>query len=136
MFGAIGPRDRFVLAGMVELDDRQHQAALFIHHREAAFLHPRNHLGKSGCELRAAAHSGDRTLAGGIVRCDHAVLDALAIFIEGSVFVGARFHAFEVCVRDTNQLRSRAAFRRRQRLMKDRFVYQVLRLGKYSAGFS
>jgi hypothetical protein len=115
MFGAVGPRDRFVFARMIDADDRPHQAALFIHHRESAFLHARNHFGKSGCELRATAHSGNRTLASGIVRSDHTVLDALAIFIEGSVFVGARFHAFEVGVRDANQFGARAAFGGRQR---------------------
>ena len=128
MFGAVGPGDGLVFAGVIEADDRQHQAALFIYHRETAFLHARNHLGKPGCELRATAHSGDRTLAGGIVRSDHAVLDALAILVEWSVFVGSRFHTFEVCVRDANQFGARAAFRRRQRLMKERFINQVLRL--------
>ena len=76
MFGAIGPRDRFVLAGMVELDDRQHQAALFIHHRETAFLHARNHLGKPGCELY---RNGAGVSNKGLVRLGSAISDCCAI---------------------------------------------------------
>lgn len=65
------------------------KGSLLIHYRETALLHASDHFGKSGCELRAATHSGDRTLAGGIVRRDYAVLDALAIFVEGSVFINS-----------------------------------------------
>src|ERR1700733_15094537 len=107
MLGAVGPGDGFIFARMIEADNRQHHSAFFVHHRAAPLFDARNHFGKSSGELRAAAHSRNLTLAGGIVRRDHAVLNALAVFVEGSVLAGACFHAFEVRIRYADQLRAR-----------------------------
>lgn len=52
------------------------------------------------------------------------------MFVERSVFVGPLFHIQEIRIRDADQLGSRAAYGGRQRLMEDRFVHQVLRLGE------
>jgi hypothetical protein len=93
-------------------------------------LDAHNHFGESGGELGAATHARDLAFTRRVVGCDHAIPEALAILIEGSVFVGAGFHAFEIRVRDADQFRARTALRRRERLMEDRFVHQILRLGK------
>jgi hypothetical protein len=67
VFGAVGPSDGFVLARVIEADNRQHQPAFFIHHRESPVLEARNHFSKSRGELRAAAHPRNFTFASGIV---------------------------------------------------------------------
>jgi hypothetical protein len=77
---------------MIEVDNRQHHPAFFIYDGEAPFLNARDHFGKSGGELRAAAHPRNLAFAGRIVRSDYAVLDPLAVLVKRSVLVGARFH--------------------------------------------
>jgi len=52
--GTVIVGDGFVLAGVVETDERPHQAAFFVDHRVAALLHFGDDSGIAGGELLAA----------------------------------------------------------------------------------
>ncbi len=103
MLLAVIPHGSLIPAGVIEADNRVHRTALLVHHREAAFPHVGDDLGKSGGELRAATHPGDLTLAGGIVGRYHAILNPLAVLIERSVLVGGLLRPFEIRVRHRDQ---------------------------------
>jgi hypothetical protein len=81
-------------------------------------------------ELGAAAHASDFAFARGMVGSNHAIFDALAVLVKRCVFIASIPSKYEFATRISS------ALGRRQSLRKNRLVHQVLRFGKYAAGFA